>query len=81
MSQFEKAIFAGGCFWCMVHPFDEMDGVEAVVSGYTGGQTENPTYAQVTSGETNHTEAVEITFDPEKITYQQLLDIYWSTSI
>ena len=79
MSQFEKAIFAGGCFWCMVHPFDEMDGVEAVVSGYTGGQTENPTYAQVTSGETNHTEAVEITFDPEKITYQQLLDIYWSS--
>lgn len=79
MSQFDKAIFAGGCFWCMVHPFDEMDGVEAVISGYTGGETENPTYEDVKTGMTGHTEAVEITFDPEKISYQQLLDIYWSS--
>lgn len=79
MSQFEKAVFAGGCFWCMVHPFDEMDGVEAVISGYTGGDTENPTYEEVKTGTTGHTEAVEITYDPEKITYQQLLDIYWSS--
>lgn len=79
MSEFNKAVFAGGCFWCMVHPFDEMDGVEAVVSGYTGGKLENPTYEQVKMGTTGHTEAVEITFDPEKISYQQLLDIYWSS--
>lgn len=79
MSQFDKAVFAGGCFWCMVHPFDEMDGVEAVISGYTAGEVENPTYEQVKAGTTGHTEAVEITFDPEKISYQQLLDIYWSS--
>lgn len=79
MSQFDKAVFAGGCFWCMVHPFDEMDGVEAVISGYTAGEVENPTYEQVKTGTTGHTEAVEITFDPEKISYQQLLDIYWSS--
>lgn len=79
MSQFDKAVFAGGCFWCMVQPFDEMDGVEAVISGYTAGDVENPTYEQVKTGTTGHTEAVEITFDPEKISYQQLLDIYWSS--
>lgn len=75
----EKAIFAGGCFWCMVKPFDQWDGVESVISGYTGGHTENPTYREVTSGTTGHTEAVEITFDPEQISYDKLLEIYWNS--
>lgn len=73
----EKAIFAGGCFWCMVKPFDQMPGIKKVVSGYTGGDVENPTYEQVGSGTTGHTEAVEITFDPDIISYQQLVEIYW----
>lgn len=73
----EKAIFAGGCFWCMVKPFDQMPGIKAVVSGYTGGHVPNPTYEQVGSGLTGHTEAVEITFDPEVISYEQLVEIYW----
>lgn len=73
----EKAIFAGGCFWCMVSPFDELPGIISVLSGYTGGTTENPTYQTVCSGQTGHTEAVEILFDPEKITYQELLTLYW----
>ena len=79
MSQTQTAIFAGGCFWCMVHPFDPWDGVESVVSGYTGGHKENPTYKEVCTGTTGHTEAVKITYDPEKISYQTLLDIYWSS--
>lgn len=73
----EKAIFAGGCFWCMVKPFDQMPGIKKVVSGYTGGDVVNPTYEQVGSGTTGHTEAVEITFDPDVISYQQLVEIYW----
>ncbi|AMB99354.1 methionine sulfoxide reductase A [Aerococcus urinaehominis] len=73
----EVAIFAGGCFWCMVKPFEETPGILNVVSGYTGGHTENPTYQEVCSGETGHTEAVEITFDNDQITYEELLDIYW----
>lgn len=76
-SKYEKAIFAGGCFWCMVHPFDQHDGIESVISGYTGGHTENPSYEEVKSGQTGHTEAVQITFDPEVITYEELVDIYW----
>lgn len=79
MTQFDTAIFAGGCFWCMVHPFDEMPGVEAVISGYTGGTVENPTYEQVKTGTTGHTEAVKITFNPELMPYTTLLDIYWSS--
>ncbi|MFC3928415.1 peptide-methionine (S)-S-oxide reductase MsrA [Streptococcus caprae] len=74
----ERAIFAGGCFWCMVHPFEEMDGVASVLSGYTAGHVPNPTYEQVCSKTTGHTEAVEIIFDPEKISYQQLVEIYWA---
>ncbi|NQU05487.1 MAG: peptide-methionine (S)-S-oxide reductase, partial [Calditrichaeota bacterium] len=70
----EKATFAGGCFWCMEHPFDELDGVINVISGYTGGRVENPTYEEVTGGLTGHAEAVQITFDPEKIGYKELLD-------
>ncbi|HLR52340.1 MAG TPA: peptide-methionine (S)-S-oxide reductase MsrA [Candidatus Avamphibacillus sp.] len=72
-----KATFAGGCFWCMVKPFDQWDGVHAVISGYTGGHLENPTYEQVKEGNTGHYEAVEITFDPEIISYQEILYIYW----
>lgn len=73
----ETAVFAGGCFWCMVEPFEEMDGIEKVTSGYTGGHKENPTYEEVGSGLTGHTEAVEVVFDNEKISYPELLDIYW----
>lgn len=73
----ETAIFAGGCFWCMVHPFDQLPGIQKVVSGYTGGTKPNPTYEEVCSGATGHTEAVEITFDPEVFPYEKLLDIYW----
>ncbi|WP_455538941.1 peptide-methionine (S)-S-oxide reductase MsrA [Terrisporobacter sp.] len=70
--------FAGGCFWCMVKPFNEYKGVESVISGYTGGRTENPTYEEVCTDLTGHIEAVQITFDDEIITYKELLEIYWS---
>ncbi|WP_299745306.1 peptide-methionine (R)-S-oxide reductase MsrB [uncultured Rossellomorea sp.] len=73
----EKATFAGGCFWCMVEPFDEQEGIESVVSGYTGGDMANPTYKDVTSGGTGHYEAVQITFDPDRFPYEKLLDLYW----
>lgn len=73
----EKAIFAGGCFWCMVKPFDQFDGIEKIVSGYSGGHVENPSYEQVKTGATGHLEVVEITFDPSKFPYEQLLEIYW----
>jgi peptide-methionine (S)-S-oxide reductase len=73
----QTAIFAGGCFWCMVEPFETQPGIINVVSGYTGGHVENPTYEQVTSHTTGHTEAVKITFDPEIISYRQLVQIYW----
>jgi len=73
----ETAIFAGGCFWCMVKPFDRYQGVIKVESGYTGGHTPNPTYEEVCSKKTGHVEAVRITFDNEQITYSTLLDIFW----
>jgi methionine-S-sulfoxide reductase len=73
----QKAIFAGGCFWCMEAPFEKLPGVISAVSGYTGGTKENPTYGEVSSGGTGHAEAVEITFDPEKISYEELLDVFW----
>lgn len=76
----EKAIFAGGCFWCMVKPFDTYPGVQSVVSGYTGGHVPNPTYEQVCSHTTGHTEAVEITFDNEVLKYEDLLAIYWQVT-
>ncbi|WP_214837589.1 peptide-methionine (S)-S-oxide reductase MsrA [Exiguobacterium sp. s36] len=72
-----KATFAGGCFWCMVKPFHKYEGVERVISGYTGGHVENPTYQQVCSETTGHLEAIEVTFDPEVISYEELLRIYW----
>ena len=72
-----KAIFAGGCFWCMEPPFEKLDGVHAVVSGYIDGHKENPTYHEVSSGTTGHTEAVEITYDPNKISFAELLEVFW----
>lgn len=73
----EKATFAGGCFWCMVKPFDQFDGIESVISGYSGGHVENPTYEQVKSGATGHLEVVEITFQPDVFPYEKLLEIFW----
>ncbi len=75
--RFEKAVFAGGCFWCMEPPFEKLDGVKEVVSGYTGGEKENPTYKEVSSGKTGHLEAVEVVYDPGKVTYNKLLDVFW----
>lgn len=73
----ETAIFAGGCFWCMVQPFEERPGIKKVISGYTGGFVPNPTYEQVCRHETGHTEAVKIIFDPTIISYKELVQIYW----
>ncbi|MCD9025499.1 peptide-methionine (R)-S-oxide reductase MsrB [Cohnella silvisoli] len=73
----QLATFAGGCFWCMVTPFEELPGIVGVVSGYTGGHTVNPTYEEVCSETTGHAEAVQITFDPDIFPYSKLLDIYW----
>lgn len=75
--KYKLATFAGGCFWCMVAPFVELDGVVDVVSGYTGGITENPTYAEVCEGKSGHYEAVEVKYDPERVKYTELLDIFW----
>jgi len=72
-----KATFAGGCFWCMEPPFDALDGVVSTTSGYTGGKTKRPTYEQVSDGATGHTEAVEIVYDPAKVSYEKLLDVFW----
>jgi peptide-methionine (S)-S-oxide reductase len=72
-----KATFAGGCFWCMEPPYDELEGVISTISGYTGGTKKNPTYEQVSAGTTGHTEAVEVTYDAKKITYEKLLDVFW----
>jgi peptide methionine sulfoxide reductase msrA/msrB len=76
-SNLEKATFAGGCFWCMEPPFENLEGVVSVTSGYTGGSTENPTYGEVSSGKTGHVEAIQILFDSTKISYEQLLDVFW----
>src|SRR5512144_1849857 len=73
----EKATFAGGCFWCMEHPFDELPGVVSVQAGYTGGQKKNPTYEEVSAGGTGHAESVQIVYDPAKITYEKLLNVFW----
>jgi peptide-methionine (S)-S-oxide reductase len=71
------ATFAGGCFWCVEADFDKVPGVISTTSGYTGGKLAHPTYNQVTSGSTGHTEAVEIVYDPSKVSYQKLLDVFW----
>lgn len=73
----EVATVAGGCFWCMVKPFDTLDGIESVISGYTGGHVENPTYEEVCAGGTGHLEAVQITFNPEIFPYEKLVELYW----
>ena len=73
----EKATFAGGCFWCIEPPFEKTEGVREVISGYTGGRKENPTYEEVSAGTTGHLEAVQITYEPAKVSYQKLLDIFW----
>jgi peptide-methionine (S)-S-oxide reductase len=75
----EIATFAGGCFWCTEAIFLEIDGVEKVVSGYIGGKTLNPTYKDICSGETGHAEAIQITFDPKKVTYEDLLEVFFGT--
>ncbi len=72
-----RAIFAGGCFWCMEAPFDKLDGVISTTSGYIGGAKKDPTYQEVSAGVTGHTEAVEIVYDPAKVTFQKLLDVFW----
>jgi len=72
-----RATFAGGCFWCMEPPFDKLDGVVSTTSGYTGGRTADPTYEQVSAGRTGHAEVVEVLYDPRKVTYSQLLDVFW----
>lgn len=71
------AIFAGGCFWCMEPPFDKLDGVRSTTSGYTGGQTKNPTYPEVSAGSTGHTEAVRVEYDPKRVSYEKLLEVFW----
>lgn len=76
-SKLELATFAGGCFWCMVSPFEELPGIHGIISGYTGGRTENPTYEEVCSEQTGHYEAVQITFDPAVFPYRKLLELYW----
>jgi peptide methionine sulfoxide reductase msrA/msrB len=76
-TKLEKATFAGGCFWCMESPFEKLDGVIDVVSGYTGGKEENPTYKEVSSGATGHLEAIQVTYDPAKIGYEKLLEVFW----
>ena len=73
----EKAYFGGGCFWCMEPPFEVLDGVIEATSGYMGGETENPTYEEVSMGNTGHVEVVEIEFDPNIITYSELLEVFW----
>lgn len=78
-SKLEKATLAGGCFWCLESAMEKLEGVIEAVSGYTGGHTENPTYEQVSSGSTGHYEAVEVTYDPDKITYWEILDAFWKS--
>jgi methionine-S-sulfoxide reductase len=73
----ETATFAGGCFWCMEPPFEKLDGVSAVTSGYTGGTEPNPTYEQVSSGATGYAEAVQVVYEPSKVTYERLLEVFW----
>ena len=77
MADDETAIYAGGCFWCMESDFEKLEGVKSVVSGYIGGHVPNPTYKQVSSGTTGHTEAVEIRFDNQQISFEQLLEYFW----
>lgn len=76
-AELSYATFAGGCFWCMEGPFDKLDGVVSTISGYAGGELRNPTYEQVSSGATGHTEVVQIAYDDKRVTYEQLLEVFW----
>lgn len=76
-TQLETATLGGGCFWCMEKPYEALNGVESVVSGYTGGHTPNPTYKDVSSGQSGHVEVVQVTFDPQKISYEEILKNFW----
>ena len=76
-NNYEKAYFAGGCFWCMEPPFEALEGVIEATSGYMGGTVENPTYEEVTTGNTGHAEVVEILFDPKVVSYEELLEVFW----
>lgn len=73
----EKATFAGGCFWCMQPFFDHLKGVKKTVVGYTGGHTPNPSYEEVSSGQTGHAEAIEVTYDPKEVAYNKIINVYW----
>tara|TARA_B100000965_G_scaffold364124_1_gene347537 strand:+ start:1474 stop:2097 length:624 start_codon:yes stop_codon:yes gene_type:complete len=77
ISNYKKAYFAGGCFWCMEETFDQFDGIVKSISGYSGGDLKNPTYEEVIYKDTGHVETIQITYDPKKITYKKLLEIYW----
>ena len=72
-----SAIFAGGCFWCMEPPYDRLPGVKSTISGYSGGQKKNPHYREVSSGSTGHYEVLQVTYDPNQVSYQQLLEVFW----
>jgi peptide methionine sulfoxide reductase msrA/msrB len=76
-TKLEKATFAGGCFWCMEPPFEQLKGVASVTAGYTGGTKANPTYEEVCTGTTGHAEAVQVEFDPKVISYEELLEVFW----
>ena len=76
----EKAMFAGGCFWCMVEPYDTQTGIESVVSGYAGGHVENPTYEQVKTQTSGHTEVVQIMYDSKNVTFEELISTYWQVT-
>ena len=75
--QYEKATFAGGCFWCMEPPYDKLDGVISTTSGYTGGQQKDPTYQEVSAGSTGHAESVQVVYDPKRVSYEELLKVFW----
>jgi len=77
LAQDAVATFAGGCFWCMEPPYDKLDGVKSTVSGYMGGHVDNPTYKQVVGGSTGHAEVVQVTYDPDVVSYEQLLHVFW----
>lgn len=77
VAQKARATFAGGCFWCMEPPYDKLGGVFSTTSGYIGGQKKNPTYEEVSAGGTGHAEAVEIVYDPKKVSYEKLLEVFW----
>ncbi|NCP62397.1 MAG: peptide-methionine (S)-S-oxide reductase MsrA [Alphaproteobacteria bacterium] len=75
--KYEVSILAGGCFWCLQPPFDHLDGVISTVVGYTGGHTDHPTYEETSSGKTGHYEAIKVTYDPSKVTFKEILDVFW----